>query len=53
MQLNILHCTYNILYLQSTTLHTAAEWLPMYAPSKDEAEEHRAKAYADGVPHGG
>ncbi|MEW5307332.1 MAG: hypothetical protein WDW36_009737 [Sanguina aurantia] len=29
-----------------------SEWKPMYAPSKELAEEHRAAAYASGVPHG-
>lgn len=29
-----------------------AEWQAQYAPSKEQAEEDRAKAYAAGVPHG-
>lgn len=30
----------------------AAEWQPMYAPSREQAEADRAAAYAAGVPHG-
>ncbi|GLC42997.1 hypothetical protein PLESTM_001411000 [Pleodorina starrii] len=29
-----------------------SEWQPMYAPSREQAEEDRARAYAEGVPHG-
>ncbi|GIL62388.1 hypothetical protein Vafri_16609 [Volvox africanus] len=29
-----------------------SEWQPMYAPSREQAEEDRAKAYTEGVPHG-
>ncbi|KXZ47771.1 hypothetical protein GPECTOR_33g653 [Gonium pectorale] len=29
-----------------------SEWQPMYAPSREQAEADRAKAYEEGVPHG-
>eukprot|EP00798_Chlamydomonas_sp_ICE-L_P002037 gene2037-18213_t len=29
-----------------------SEWMPMYNPSKEKAEEDRAKAYESKVPHG-
>jgi hypothetical protein len=46
------------LHLQQPPMHSLtppsprAEWLPMYAPTKEQAEQDRRAAYEAGVPHG-
>lgn len=36
----------------SAPIQPAAEWSPLYNPSKEEAERDRLAAYASKLPHG-